>query len=159
MNDLADSYAHAGRTQEALKLREETLKLRKAKLGPGHPDTLASMNNLAVSYAVAGRIQEAIKLTEETLKLNKAKLGPNHPDTLMSMYNMGCFHALMIPKSSNAAEEAGLAMDWLKKAVAAGYKDLDQFKKDTDLDALRQRDDFKKLLAELTAGKESTKKP
>jgi hypothetical protein len=37
----------AGRTEEALELHEETLQLRKAKLGPDHPDTLKSMNNLA----------------------------------------------------------------------------------------------------------------
>ena len=29
-----------GRTPRPLKLREETLALRKAKLGPDHPDTL-----------------------------------------------------------------------------------------------------------------------
>jgi hypothetical protein len=43
MHDLAASYIAAGRTQEALKLNEETLQLRKAKLGPDHPDTLSSM--------------------------------------------------------------------------------------------------------------------
>ena len=36
--------------REALTLREETLALQKAKLGPDHPDTLSSMNNLAISY-------------------------------------------------------------------------------------------------------------
>ena len=51
MNNLAVSYAAVGRLAEALKLHEETLALRKAKLGPDHPDTLASMNNLANSYA------------------------------------------------------------------------------------------------------------
>ncbi len=34
-------------------------------------------------------------------------------------------------------------------AMKAGYKDADHMKKDTDLDPLRGRDDFKKLLAEL----------
>ena len=43
MNNLANSYAALGRHAEALKLREETLALRKAKLGPDHPDTLRSM--------------------------------------------------------------------------------------------------------------------
>jgi tetratricopeptide (TPR) repeat protein len=47
MNRLAVSYAAAGRTQEALKLFEETCRLQKAKLGPEHPDTLNSMSNLA----------------------------------------------------------------------------------------------------------------
>jgi tetratricopeptide (TPR) repeat protein len=38
-----------------LKHHEQTLELRKAKLGPDHPDTLASMRNLANSYAALGR--------------------------------------------------------------------------------------------------------
>ena len=42
-------------------------------------------------------------------------------------------------------------MQWLQKAVQAGYKDAAHMKKDTDLDPLRDRDDFKKLLAELEA--------
>ena len=55
MNNLAVSYAALGRHAEALKLHEETLALRKARLGPDHPDTLASMSNLAISYEDLGR--------------------------------------------------------------------------------------------------------
>ena len=44
-------------------------------------------------------------------------------------------------------------MDLLQKAVKAGYKDAAHMKKDPDLDPLRAREDFKKLLAELEAGK------
>ena len=40
-------------------------------------------------------------------------------------------------------------MTWLKKAVAAGYHDAAHISKDHDLDALRDRDDFKKLLSDL----------
>jgi serine/threonine protein kinase len=88
MNNLALSYHTAGRMQEALKLREETLQRRKAALGSDHPHTLTSMMTLAESYAPAGRTQEAIKLHEETLRLTKAKFGPDHPDTLGSMNNL-----------------------------------------------------------------------
>jgi len=88
MNQLANSYADAGRMEESLKLREETLAVRKSKLGPDHPDTLRSMNNLAVSYVTAGRMQEALKLHEEVLELRRSKLGPDHPDTLSSMNNL-----------------------------------------------------------------------
>jgi len=87
------SYAGAGLTQEALKLREETLQLMKAKLGPEHPHTLLSMNNLANSYYAAGRTQEALKLYEETLQLQKAKLGPEHPHTLVSMNDLANSYA------------------------------------------------------------------
>ena len=42
-------------------------------------------------------------------------------------------------------------MELLAKAVQAGYQDAAHMKKDTDLDPLREREDFKKLLAELEA--------
>jgi hypothetical protein len=45
----------------------------------------------------------------------------------------------------------------LQKAVAKGYKDVDHLKKDEDLKALREREDFKKLVAELEAA--NAKKP
>ena len=48
-----------------------------------------------------------------------------------------------------AREQADLAMGWLGKAVAAGNMDAEYMKQDKDLDALRQREDFKKLLAGL----------
>ena len=40
-------------------------------------------------------------------------------------------------------------MNWLLKAVAAGYTNVPQMKKDKYLDYLRNREDFKKLVAEL----------
>ena len=152
MNNLADGYPRsAGKLDQALPLFEETLKLRKAKLGPDHPDTLASMNNLAGSYAALGRHSEALPLYEETLKLTKAKLGANHPDTVGTIYDIACTHAQMIAKAEDRGKQADLAMDWLQQAVAAGYKDIAHMKKDTDLDPLRDREDFKKLIAELEA--------
>jgi eukaryotic-like serine/threonine-protein kinase len=149
MNNLAAIYTAVGRRAEALKLDEETLALYKAKLGPGHPDTLRSMSNLAASYAELGRYVDALKLCEETLMLQGAKLGPDHPLTLITIYNIACIQAQLIPKSKDRVMQADLAMDWLKKAVDGGYKDIAQIKTDADLDALRGREDFKKLLAEL----------
>jgi eukaryotic-like serine/threonine-protein kinase len=87
-NNLATAYADLGRDAEALKLREETLALRRATLGPDHVDTLGSMKNLANSYVAANRLEEAVKLDEETVALLKTKLGPNDPDTLASMNNL-----------------------------------------------------------------------
>jgi hypothetical protein len=40
-------------------------------------------------------------------------------------------------------------MTWLKQAVAAGYKNAAQLKQDRNLDALRNRADFTKLVTEL----------
>ena len=41
------------------------------------------------------------------------------------------------------------AMKLLRDGVSKGYKDLPHMNKDTDLDPLRQRDDFRTLVAEL----------
>ena len=46
---------------------------------------------------------------------------------------------------------AARAVALLKQAVEKGYKDVAQLKKDADLDALRNRADFKALLNELEA--------
>jgi hypothetical protein len=46
-----------------------------------------------------------------------------------------------------AKDEADRAMNWLKKAVAAGYNDVAQMKTGKDFDALRDRADFIELLA------------
>jgi tetratricopeptide (TPR) repeat protein len=151
MNNLADSYTALGRHADAFKLRQETLALQKTKLGPDHPETLASMNNLALSYAALGRYAEALKLFEKTLALHETKLGAKHPRTLLIMYNLACIHALMIPESPDHVKQADLAMRYLQKAVAAGYKDIALIKKDTDLDALRGRADFNKLISDLEA--------
>jgi serine/threonine protein kinase/tetratricopeptide (TPR) repeat protein len=48
-----------------------------------------------------------------------------------------------------ADAEADRAMAWLKQAVAGGYRHAALIKQDKDLDALRDREDFRKLLAEL----------
>jgi len=45
------------------------------------------------------------------------------------------------------------AMKLLRDAVSKGYNEVAHMKKDTDLDPLRQRYDFQKLVAELE-GKE-----
>jgi tetratricopeptide (TPR) repeat protein len=243
MNALANNYAALGRWQDALKIQEETLTQRKAKLGSDHPDTLASMSNLANSYAALGRHAEALKLHEEALALLKAKLGSDHPITLLcmhgtaadlenldrgaealslldelleraagkvvdsrlmpgvmhlrkrhfaklndaagcrataemweqfqrtdvaSLYDSACYRAAtaaVIGQSDRSADgakkadiEADQAMVWLRKAIAAGYRDVAQMATDADLYALRGRKDFQSVLAELQAAEAKKQK-
>ena len=84
----------AGRRDEALKLMEEVLTLRRKVLGPEHPETLEAMSNLANSYGEAGRRDEALKLREEVLTLSRKVLGPEHPNTVQMMGNLALsYHA------------------------------------------------------------------
>jgi serine/threonine protein kinase/Flp pilus assembly protein TadD len=102
------------------------------------------MKNAAGCLAVAAEY-EALKITDAAGKL----------------YDAACFRALCAsailedPKTpaADAARlargQADLAMAWLHKAVAAGFKNARHMKQDKDLDALRDREDFKKLVADL----------
>ena len=53
-------------------------------------------------------------------------------------------------KSTDSEQQyADKAMEQMRQAIQAGYKDLVHLKQDADLVPLHGRDDFKKLLAEL----------
>ena len=73
-------------------------------------------------------------------------------------FETACCHAALAGLAGrdgagvSAAEgkaEADQAMALLRKAVGMGYRDAGAFRTDSALDPLRQREDFKKLLAEL----------
>ena len=55
---------------------------------------------------------------------------------------------------------ADQTMAMLRDAVAKGYKDVEHLRTNKDLDPLREREDFKRLVAELEVAKEApSKKP
>ncbi len=73
-----------------------------------------------------------------------------------SLYDAACMRAVAATTRTKvggadaerlAGEDADRAMEWLTKAVAAGFADKAHMEMDADLDALRDRDDFKTLLA------------
>jgi hypothetical protein len=70
------------------------------------------------------------------------------------LYSAACVCALCVPVAEQPETKekyAARAVELLRKAVDRGYRDAAHVKTDTDLDAVRSRDDFKKLLAELEA--------
>jgi serine/threonine-protein kinase len=78
------------------------------------------------------------------------------------LYDAACAYALCVPLADMAEvkeKRALRAIDLLRQAVAKGYKDAAHTKRDADLDALRGRDDFKKLLAEMEATRAKKTKP
>jgi tetratricopeptide (TPR) repeat protein len=76
------------------------------------------------------------------------------------VYDAACAFALCVPladKDEARDRLAARAVGLLKQAVARGYKDVAHLKKDPDLDPLRRRDDFQKLLAEIEKSQPETK--
>ena len=93
--ELAQCYDKLGRHEDALKLREEVLAVRKAALGRDHPDTLGAMHHLATSYMNLRRDADAQQLYEQTLALRNVTLGPEHRDTLWSMKGLAASYAAL----------------------------------------------------------------
>ena len=160
MNNLAYSYQALGRHAEALKLHEETLALRKAKLGPDHPDTLVSRLGVASGLVQLGRGAEAAADCRRAAEAWEKLVGFDADSRYK--YNAACFRAVTAaalraadesPAGAEQAEaEAGRAMAWLERAVAAGYHDAAAMAADHELDALRHRADFKELLGAAERG-------
>jgi tetratricopeptide (TPR) repeat protein len=84
-------------------------------------------------------------------------------DPLADAYDAACSLSLCIPivakhdrlddkQRQDAAQFYGdAAMKLLREAVSKGFQDVTQMKEDTDLDPLRGRDAFRKLMAEMEA--------
>jgi hypothetical protein len=80
------------------------------------------------------------------------------PQTAGELYNAACFRAVAAAVQAEARgdeaarladADAEKAMDRLRRAVAAGWKDRAHMETNSDLDFLRGREDFRKLLAGL----------
>jgi len=100
----------------------------------------------ATSRLHAGQTAQAIA---DVVELTKASNWPAE-----QWCDFACFYAVASSKvADQKAAYANRAMELLSKAATAGYKDAARVATDTDLESLRQRDDFKKLLAEMKAGK------
>jgi tetratricopeptide (TPR) repeat protein len=90
----------------------------------------------------AGQFAEALAEVAELTKSSNMQAG--------QWYNFACYYAVASGKiADKKLEYADRAMELLQHAVKAGWKDAAHMKKDTDLDPLREREGFKKLIAEL----------
>jgi tetratricopeptide (TPR) repeat protein/tRNA A-37 threonylcarbamoyl transferase component Bud32 len=101
--------------------------------------------------AEAGRTLQAMRSVAETLPRATAS----------DLYNLAWTLALCAASSdglgerassedrARARELADRAVDALRKAIEAGYKNPEHIRRDRDLNAIRDRDDFKALVAEL----------
>jgi serine/threonine protein kinase/Flp pilus assembly protein TadD len=107
---------------------------------------------LASSQIRAGQVDEAVtQLTDLT---------SSGQPTADDWYNFACVCSIASGKSVDRKQEyADRAMQMLQKAVQAGWKDAAHMKRDTDLDPLRGRDDFKLLVESLGGSTPDTASP
>jgi eukaryotic-like serine/threonine-protein kinase len=154
MAELAQSLVAANRIQEASPMIDECLRLAAGK----NVDATV----LFTAYDARLRIYEKAKDAAGCRQTAESWEKLNRTDS-DSLYSAACFRSITAsllraadksPGANRPADdEADRAMVWLKQSITAGFKDAAHMKKDKDLDALRGRGDFKKLIAELEGTK------
>jgi tetratricopeptide (TPR) repeat protein len=114
-------------------------------------------------YRDSGRLAESDATYRQALAIYE-KMAATFPELqgekgsiALILYRIAGVQSLMIPKSAEPAKQIGIALEALRKAVAAGYKDVGHLKTDPQLNALRGRDDFNQLIAQLEPSKPKTK--
>ena len=147
---LADCLSELGRGAEAIPLLDDCI--AKARINPA-----ATPRLIPLALYLRGKHFQKVgdpagcRATAEMWE----KLNRTDADNLYTAARFRAVAAGVQAKKPGAdaarlaKDDADRAMEWLQKAVQAGYKDAAHMKKDADLDPLRARADFKKLLAEL----------
>ncbi|WP_405818915.1 FxSxx-COOH system tetratricopeptide repeat protein [Streptomyces sp. NBC_01390] len=108
--NLAVAYQQAGRTAEAIEIKERMVTDCERLLGSDHPHTLTAHSNLAASYQQAGRTAEAIEIEERVATDCERLLGSDHPHTLTAHSNLAA--------SYWQAGRTGEAIELLEQVVA-----------------------------------------
>jgi serine/threonine protein kinase/tetratricopeptide (TPR) repeat protein len=163
---LADSYNKIGWTLETDNPVEALVAIDRAiaileKLTEADPSDVRLQSLLAFNLGQAGslqlktgRIADAVGAIRQSVAIYERLPTPKPADR----YNSACAHAVLAgiapkPHSGLTAEEgqaeAERAMQWLRRAVAAGYRNMAILRGDHNLDALRSRDDFQLLMMDL----------
>jgi len=128
-SDLQIVYGRLGRKDKYEEMLRSALAIYPRYLSQ-HPDDARCHMFYAVDLAQAGKKDEAKIEAARALELN-----PNDP---LMLYNAACFFAQM--------SEASKAVEMLRNAIAAGYPDYEWFKRDPDLDSIRNDPGYIELM-------------
>jgi serine/threonine protein kinase len=154
MSAVAESLVKLDRGAEALPIIDECIQRAAGQVV--HPELLSHVMHLRLEHFA--KMKDAAGCRQSAERWEKLQR-----TDAQGLYHAGCMRAVTAavcrqdPKISKAdaprlgKEEADRAMVWLKQAVAAGFKDAAHMVQDTDLDSLRDREDFRMLLTELKA--------
>jgi tetratricopeptide (TPR) repeat protein/tRNA A-37 threonylcarbamoyl transferase component Bud32 len=150
MGNIAESLMQLQRDGEAMVLTDEFI--RRATGKDVDPRSWVQVMDLRLRHFQKTKDEAGCRQTAARWEgLKRTDAG--------SLYRSACFRSVtaaviqatnQTPGGTKEAEtQANLAVAWLQKAAAAGYKNAATLKKDQDLEVLRPRADFKKLLADM----------
>jgi serine/threonine protein kinase/tetratricopeptide (TPR) repeat protein len=121
MHDLAGSYVGADRRADAIALYEKVVARRREKLGPDHPDTIASIRALTAvrSTWLAGEEPKAVAIQEQAMAAIQEKLGEKDRQTIAAKVRLAGAYlavdrfddAIAVYQQARAAAEEALGAD------------------------------------------------
>ena len=131
----ASVYVHRGRCYKAL---GDTAAARRDFEQAARLDTVPSEATSGIFALVyLGNKEKAYAWNDSILAATSEKMRDG------MLYNAACLYAV--------GGDADKAMDYLRQALHDGYRDLVHMRYDSDMDALRAREDYKHLVEEYTA--------
>ncbi len=127
--DIRTCYERLGDEQKLKESLQATMDTYVRYLSQ-HPDDARARILYAADLATAGRKEEAKAQGKMALELS--------PSDAMMWYNAACLYARL--------NEPELAVESLRKAMAAGYENFEWLRRDPDLDSLHDNQGFIELL-------------
>jgi tetratricopeptide (TPR) repeat protein len=152
MANVAQSLIHLNRGAEAVLILDDCVRRAAGKIVD--PRLLPTVMDRRLRYFQKRNDPTGCRQTAERWeKLNRSDAGSLYVAARMRAVTAAVFRAAdTSPAGTEQADaEADRAMDWLRRAVAAGYKNAARVQQDRDLAALRGRADFAKLVTMLSA--------
>jgi tetratricopeptide (TPR) repeat protein len=166
LNSMGELLRKTGKPAEALMAHRQALAIGQ-KLADANPADSQVESSVAYShYLIGAALSQTGKPAEASFRRAVEIMERLPTLTPADHYNQACYYARL----ADAAVETGSGMTAadrlaaadkaikaLRLAIAAGYNNDADLSKDSDLDGLRSRTDFKKLMEELQ--KRSSAKP
>jgi tetratricopeptide (TPR) repeat protein len=146
-NNLGLALNGQGKPEEAIACYRKAIEL--------DPQGTAAYTNLCPVLLDLGKVDEAEAVGRTAVKVEVERTGPVPVAfTRSQLYNLACFYsrasAAVQADPQKAEEHAAQALALLRKVHAAtGWPDVATMANDRDLDAIRDREDFRQLLQEL----------
>lgn len=95
LSNLADQVSHLGRHDEALRNREEAVRILRAAGGAGRDALASTLAMLADGYRTGGRLEEARAAAREAFDIHLELRGPEHPSTAQQRIHLAqVLHAM-----------------------------------------------------------------
>jgi serine/threonine-protein kinase len=159
-SQFGSTYLKAGRFDEAAAAYQSALDLQ-AKLvdaNPANRDTRDRLVEYLKSRAQADEKRSHFADAAKGYRRAAEVCADTSDSSAEHFYNVACCHARLVSvagktgsglSAADGKAEGDKAMQFLRRAFAAGFHDAEATRADDDLASLTQRDDFRKLLDEM----------